>query len=214
MELSDAHKSRIASASLLFVLSVISIAAILFWAYPRVPASFTFVVAKASTWAYPVGLGVLAAWLIRYRWEGLLAFLLSGIVFFVLAIRMKGLLVYPGTFEDWQFSATGFNLRIGVMVLVGFLVGGGWSLIKPRSQEGASKIAYTSALRSIWVVATVLCAVAIYLTLFEGPPNQTFAPNQPIGIAIVWAGASIGVLATRMIEHNDRIDAALRQSMR
>lgn len=214
MELTNAHKSRIMSGSLLFVLCMISIAAILFWAYPLMPPGLIGTVATMSAWTYPVGLAILAAWLATYRREGILTLVLSGIVFYVLAVRMKGLLIYPGTFEYWRFSATDFNRGICIMVLIGLLVGGVRLLLAKPAKPKAAPAAYSASLRVLWIVATVLSAVAVYLTLFKAPPNETFAFNQPIGTAIVWVGASIGVLATKIIERNEQIDATLRHSMR
>lgn len=206
--MSDSQKSRIASLAVLFVLIVVSLAGILFWSYGRVPSGITAATYQASIWTYPVGLAIISAWLFRLKGDGVVTLGLALCVFYLLAVRMKGLLVYPGTFESWYIPASGMNIRLLVAVLVGCALG--WILGLRKPADASPRF----SLLIHWAITTVFCAICVILTAFYGEPNQTFAPNQPIGILVAWVGASIGLVSTHILERNEEIDAALRHSMR
>lgn len=193
--MTDHGKGKIATVATLWVLIVVSFAGIMFKIYGAVPYWLAKPVYLPIEWSYPVAICLLAFWLVGYRWNGILVLALSAAVFIGLAIRLKGLLLYPGTFEIWNYPSAGWNNRILVAALVGLTIGAALTLTNKRKAP-ADPISNRVFL-TVLVLATALSAVNVFLTLFAYEPHQTFAPNQPLGIGAVWVSCVISYFVIR-----------------
>lgn len=190
--LSDAEVARLGATALLCVMAAISLAGIGFWLFGNSGGHVAAAGRYVSIWMYPTVAFLLSTYLAFFRGVGFTALFLSAAVFVGVAINMKGLVVYPGTFESWMIRSDLSNRHILGSVGVGSVVGLVAShYIGTRVSRWVLK---QGALWMIWGLVTACSIVYSYLALFKGDPFSAFSPNQPLGVAVTWLGATVSIV--------------------
>ncbi|MDI9637451.1 hypothetical protein QPK87_11060 [Kamptonema cortianum] len=190
----------------------VSVPALCHWMYGFGPARLAIPFAQVTGISQMALIFLLTFFLGRYRGTGLAMIVFAAALFYVLVFKMRGPLVYPGTFEFWMLSAKSKNQAIFTSVLAGYGLGlalSGLNIGKigsfPESKKGITVL---------FSVTILLAGLNIVLNQFYGEKNLTFALNQPIGVIICLFATFFGLMIANYLDREDEIAKAVSFSRR